>query len=90
MSSTRNMQPKSTNAKLSMISMPGIPTNQAHYRKTLTKLRWALALEGGYCHGVVQTLLVILLDLGKDLFKHCHSNGHFHGNSGCPGNQPKY
>jgi hypothetical protein len=46
--------------------MPGIPTNQAHYRKTSAKLRWTSALEGGYCHGVIQTSLVVLLDLSKD------------------------
>jgi hypothetical protein len=45
--------------------MPSIPTNQAHYQKTSTKLRWTSALEGGYCHSVVPILLGALLDLGK-------------------------
>jgi hypothetical protein len=60
------MQPKPTNSKLSMISMPGIPTNWAHHWKTSTKLLWTLALEGGYCYSMVQTLLVAPLDLSKD------------------------
>jgi hypothetical protein len=45
--------------------MPGMPTNQAHYRKTSTKLWWTSPLEGGYCHGVVPIPLGVLLDLGK-------------------------
>jgi hypothetical protein len=45
--------------------MPSTLTNQAHYQKTSTKLRWTSALEGGYCYGVVPILLGRLLDLGK-------------------------
>jgi hypothetical protein len=48
-----------------MISTPGIPTNQAHYWKTTMKLWLTLASEGGYCHTVVLTLLVVPLDLSK-------------------------
>jgi hypothetical protein len=48
--------------------MPGIPTNWAHYWKTPTKLRWTSALEGGYYHGVVPTVLIAPLDLGKGPF----------------------
>jgi esterase/lipase len=51
-----------------MISMPGIPTNQAHYWKTSAKLWWTSALEGRYCHGIVPTLLIAQLDLGKGPF----------------------
>jgi hypothetical protein len=48
--------------------MPGIPKHRAHYQKTSTKLQWTLALEGGYYHSVVPTLLIVPLDLGKEPF----------------------
>jgi hypothetical protein len=58
-----------------MISMPGVPTNLAHYQKTSTKLQWTSALEGGYSYGMVPTLLIVPLDLGKGPFSVAMATG---------------
>jgi ABC-type multidrug transport system permease subunit len=44
-----------------MTSMPNTPTNLAPSQKTSTKLRWTSALEGGYCHGVDQMAVPLVL-----------------------------
>jgi hypothetical protein len=61
MPSLGNRQPKSTNSKLSTTSMLDTPTNPAPCQKTYTKLRRTSALEGGYCHGVDQRLVLAVL-----------------------------
>jgi hypothetical protein len=61
MTSLGNGQPKLISSKPSMTSMPNTPTNPAPLQKTSTKLRRTSALEGGYCYGMDQIAVPLVL-----------------------------